>query len=108
MYELGIRIKDSMYKESWWIENHIRCTVFSGEVTSEDMFVIDKGLMEILDASPHPIHFVMDDRELKNLPPLQDGLKLKHLRHPRIGWVVVLLDGSHYALRFFLTVAFKA
>ena len=77
-----------MFEESWWIEGRVCYTRFIGVSNMEEILAIDARLVALLDNTEKPIHFVIDVRDLTQVPTLDQGLKLHHLRHAKAGWVM--------------------
>lgn len=96
-----------MFEELWWVEDRVRYTRFIGESKTEDVMAIDARLVNFLNASTHPIHFVVDVRDLIQAPPLSQALKIQHMRHEKTGWVIMVGSKHNSALRFMASVAFK-
>lgn len=96
-----------MYEEVWWVENRVRYTRFVGGDALKDVFEIDHRLVGFLDASPHPIHFVIDVTDLTASPSLEHGLNMRHLRHPNTGWVIVVGGSHNSVVRFIASITFK-
>lgn len=96
-----------MHEEKWWVENYVRYTKLTGNASAEEVFDIDNRLVACLDASPHPIHFVIDVEHLKSTLSMDQSLKVRHLRHPKTGWIVLIGSRQNAMVRFMISVTFK-
>ena len=102
-----MRDSSTMFEEFWWIEGRVRYTRFIGVSRIEDVMSIDERLVDFLDASSHPIHFVVDVRDMTQPPPLTQSLKIGHMRHANTGWVIMVGSQQNAVLRFMASIAFK-
>jgi hypothetical protein len=96
-----------MYEESWWVEDRVRYNRFISSTTEEEIQEIDQRMMIVLDAAQQPIHFVIDLRDLLQGLSLDQGLKVRHLRHAKVGWIVLMGSNQNAMLRFLTSVTFK-
>ena len=96
-----------MFEESWWVEGHVRYTRFIGTTTAQEIQTIDEPMVAYLDDSDRDIHFVIDLRDLKEGLSLDQGLKVRHLRHKKVGWIILMGSNNNAMLRFLTSVTFK-
>ncbi len=66
--------------------------VYSGQVTADELTTPIETVIRYLDAAADYVHVIVDWRQATDNPYFADfiftGLKL--LRHPRIGWLVIV------------------
>jgi hypothetical protein len=80
------------YKIGWHIPGRVIYGVVSGVQTLDELTEANQTVMSMLDEGMRPVHFIMDDSQLKrtpiNLKQLQ--IALAYVRHTRIGWIVLV------------------
>lgn len=82
----------------WLIEGRVIYTRTVGEVTPEELSVIDQALIKHLSSGfeGHLVHVVVDMRELTQFPRNLQQIKqrLTHLNHPALGWTIMVGAGT--------------
>jgi hypothetical protein len=96
-----------MHDEHWLIEGHVHYIGFAGTTNIDELLEIDNRMIAALEASPHPIHFVIDVRGLAAPLGLDQGLKIRHLRHEKTGWIVLIGGSQNSIMRFVISTTFK-
>ena len=91
-------------KYQWLVEGKVMLLIMQGEVQMEDLVEYDREMTAILDGMTDPIFFVSDLSRLNKFPSIGDSLKLKSLRHPKLGTAVVIGAFKNGILKFFMRV----
>src|SRR5262245_15038928 len=73
---------------SWEILTRVICIKYSRNVTIEEMDVINRELLEMIEQGTPLIHFISDLKELGQFPASISAMKdtLTLFRNPSVGW----------------------
>ena len=79
------------YLISWYKPEHILFMKTPRAVTEEDIRTIDTQAHEYMtQAQSKRVHVIIDDTEMESMPGLLVTQTLQTLRHPKMGWTVVV------------------
>lgn len=81
------------YRVEWYKEAHIFYVTYRGNLTDEDIVAANTSLLPHLEASPHPIHALVNVVGLGHLAvnfmqSLKSEILAQVSAHPRLGWVL--------------------
>src|SRR5262245_32176351 len=95
------------YQLSWYRGNQVVYATISGDFTAAEFEGYGVDLIEqYLDPASYPIHIISDVGEMKTFPTqVWTAMRLTEpwLRHPRLGWIILLRRGSNPMLRLLLS-----
>jgi hypothetical protein len=76
----------------WYDPDKILLTTYGEQVTAEDLTTTIEGIIAALDTAKSHVHVIVDWRQTKEYPFFVDLLfpARKLLRHPRLGWIVIV------------------
>lgn len=93
------------FRIDWLVEQHLVYINVHGETTVEDLRAYDDYALQILDKSPYPlVHTIYDYSHAQIVPPLQETVKMKAGKHPKVGWVI-FVNMQDIMTRFILSTA---
>lgn len=93
----------------WEIENQLLKILIGGASethtqTLSDNAHYDDVVIGYLDNATQPIHIIVHLQPVLSNPPVSSLLKLKHPRHPRTGYIVVVNASTTPIARFFISI----
>jgi hypothetical protein len=95
------------YRLSWYHENHVVYAAVSGNFTVAEFEAYGEELIEqYLDGASHPIHIISDVSRMEKFPTqVWTAIRTTEpwLRHPHLGWIILLKPSSNPMLRFLLS-----
>jgi hypothetical protein len=76
----------------WYEPDKTLLTTYGEHVTPEDLTTTIEGIISALDTATGYVHVIVDWRQTKDYPYFVDLLfpARKLLRHPRLGWIVIV------------------
>jgi hypothetical protein len=92
----------------WLIEGHVRLVVLTGALTAETLMAYDCETLALMDTLSQPMHVIADARDLMTYPNLNDCLRLQHLRHREMGFLLTIGVNQNRIMRFVLNAIGKA
>lgn len=92
------------FETTWLLDDHVISTVFSGEVTLDDLQENDRILLEMVEGitGNGPVHIICDVRNVDKFPTQIGPIKKSsepYLRHDAMGWFI-LVGLDNRVLRF--------
>jgi hypothetical protein len=95
------------YKLSWYHENYVVYAAVIGKFTATEFEAYGQELVErFLDPASHPIHIISDVSQMESFPTqVWTAIRATEpwLRHPQLGRIALLSEGSSSMLRFLLS-----
>ncbi len=83
------------YAIEWLMPQHVLVVKFGKHLSLDELPDYDAYMISVLDAAgDKKIHLLPDVTALEQFPNLLQSQQLSHLRHPNIGWVVVIGNTS--------------
>lgn len=95
------------YTVRWLQQDRVLVVHFVGDLPLEDLRILSAELVACLEAGIAPIHMIGDFTEIGLFPMNVRGLRdaVPHLRHPKLGWSIVV--GGPALARTFAEIAVK-
>ena len=92
---------------SWYLEGRIIRLSFIGNVTEEDLAVVNQNVSTYLDdAGTAVIHLVVDDTRMDKTPPIFSVPKnISFTKNPRLGWIIVFGMRDDALIRMFSAIS---
>lgn len=85
----------------WLVPQRVALTTVPGHLSAPALQDIDEWLLTHLAAATAPLHVIGDARQLQRYPPLHAHLNQKSVRHPRVGWLV-MIEARYDPVRWFV------
>jgi len=99
------------YQLSWYRENHIVYATVSGNFSLDELQAYGRDLAtNYLDPATTPIHIISDAREMGAFPThALSAMRSTEswLRHPNLGWAILIGKNPNPMLSFLLAVVTK-
>jgi hypothetical protein len=99
------------YQLSWYQENRVLFVVFSGNLTLDELEAYGRDLSnQYLNLATRSIHIISDARTLEKFPTnALYALRATEgwLRHPNMGWAILINKTANPMLDFLLAVVTK-
>jgi hypothetical protein len=93
----------------WLVEDRVRLLTLPSHFTTELFQAFDQENCIMMDKLPYPLfHVIMDVRILETFPPLGVCLKMRSIRHARMGWMLSVGAATNPLMRFFLIAVMSA
>ncbi len=95
-------------KIRWYEPDLIIFGEYSGHLTVEELSAALAESVTQLESTTHPVHFIVDFRQLESLPMTQLNQvpnMATFLRHPHLGWSAII--GTPTVVSFWLKVFIK-
>ena len=93
----------------WLIEKRVRLLTLPNHFTTEAFQTFDDETCLMMDTLSHPfLHVIMDVQGLETFPPLNICIKIRSIRHERMGWLLSVGATLNPLIRFFLSTAVTA
>jgi hypothetical protein len=92
------------YQEHWLVSGRVRLAIFEGNLALSDMLAADERVLSALEAADRPLYLILDMRQLKSFPSLNDSLKMRHIFHKNVGWYLTIGATGNPVARIFLSI----
>ena len=93
---------DDPLKSEWLVENRVRLVTVKNDLKASAVHLNDREMVSLMDKLSAPMHLIVDMRELRSFPRLDEILNLQYLRHEYMGWLLTVGASRSRILRFFL------
>ena len=80
------------FTSRWLIENRVVYTEVFGKLTAQEAAEMSEAHAKFLDAGTKPVHIIGDAQQIESVPVnMRQYTQMgQYLRHPSLGWVVIV------------------
>jgi hypothetical protein len=79
------------YKLSWYTPDKILYMKSPLNISEEDTHIADETIHQhMTESTARQVHIIIDDTDVESMPGVMVTQTLKTLRHPKMGWTVVV------------------
>ena len=98
------------YTLDWFVPNRIAVVKIAETLTLEDGYAQNSFMLPVLAAADQPIHLIIDLTLTRHFPmrlneKVWEGTE--YMRHPMMGWLIVINQGSNPFLHMLMSVVGK-
>ncbi len=83
------------YQIEWLVPQRVISITFDKILTSAELASYDEDICQLLDTgAPQQIHLITNLEHLSQFPTLKQAQQLKFVKHPNLGWSIIVGNKS--------------
>jgi hypothetical protein len=96
------------YTFEWLVQDRVLKVLLPFAFDDGEAQKFDTDVLVYLDQASQPIHLVLDVRQVKTHPSMKTFFGWKHLKHPNLGYTMMIGMASNPVVRFMAGIVVKA
>jgi hypothetical protein len=98
------------YGFEWYIPSRVLILKVSGDISLEDLARFNQSMIGYLEEGTAPVHLISTAGDIGHVPTNLMLIKetVSYLRHPHMGWTIVVQEKANAIAGFILSVATQA